>query len=95
MSTETRRDVQKRTTRAKLQTAAKTLFDAHGYEAATMRKIARVAGFSTGAAFANWNSKVEIYREIYGHDPITPEQGRKLVSALQRAGIEASRLLAA
>ena len=93
--TEKYRQTKKRETREKLIGTAKIVFGTLGYEAATIRDIANTAGLSTGAIFANWKGKAELYREVYGHDPITPEQGRKLVSALQRAGIEATRLLAA
>lgn len=93
--TETYRQRKKRETRQKLLTIAEIEFKRIGYEAASMRAIAGAAGFSTGAIFANWNGKADLYREIYGHDPITPEQGRKLVTALTALGIEPARLLAA
>ena len=81
--------------RTTLLVAAKVLFEAHGYESATMREIARAAGVSTGAVFSNWAGKAELYREIYGHDPITPEQGRKLVEVLRAYGVAPDVALAA
>jgi AcrR family transcriptional regulator len=75
----------KQRTREKILTAAKALFDAEGYEAATIRAIAQAVGMSTGAVFAHWNDKAELYREIHGHNPISPEQGRQLLVAALRA----------
>ena len=90
----TRRE-QKERTRVKILLAAKVLFEAHGFEKATMREIAKAAGMSTGAVFANWRDKAHLYREVYGHDPITPEQGKRFHDALLAVGIEPSRLLTA
>lgn len=81
--------------RAKLLGAAREAFDRAGYEGASMRGIARAAGLSTGAIFANWTDKPELYREVYGHAPISPEQGKKLVSALQGLGVDPTLVLAA
>lgn len=89
------RDLQKSATRDKLLLAAKVLFEAHGFESATMREIAKAAGVSTGAAFNIWPGKAAIYRDVFGHDPITPEQGRKLAEALKVYGVEPALLLAA
>lgn len=70
-------------TRQRIVEAAETLFGAAGgYEAATIRTIAKAAGFSTGAVFGNFDDKAALYREIYGHPPVTPEQGRDLVALL-------------
>lgn len=93
--TEKFRQTKKRETREKLLSTARAVFETLGYEAATIRDIANTADFSTGAIFANWNGKADLYREVYGHDPITPEQGRKLVTELTALGIEPARLLAA
>jgi AcrR family transcriptional regulator len=81
----TRRAEAKVATRAKVLDAAKVLFEAGGYEAATIRSIAHVAGMSTGAVFANFASKAEVYRALYGHAPVTPEIGRALYLAAQPA----------
>lgn len=70
-------------TRAKVLDAAKLLFEAGGYEAATIRSIAKCAGMSTGAVFANFADKAALYRELYGHAPISPELGRALYLAVQ------------
>ncbi|MGI4818670.1 MAG: TetR/AcrR family transcriptional regulator [Janthinobacterium lividum] len=79
-----RRKLAKAQTRAKVLDAGKSLFEEFGYERATIR-VARRAGFSTGAVFANFADKTELYRAVYDHAPITPEQGLTLLAALREA----------
>ena len=64
----TRRALAKQQTRAKVLTAARRLFSEHGYEGATIRDIAAAAGMSTGAVFANFNDKSDLFLEIMAHD---------------------------
>jgi AcrR family transcriptional regulator len=45
--------------------AALRLFREHGYEATTMRAIAREAGVATGNAYYYFGSKEELIRELY------------------------------
>jgi AcrR family transcriptional regulator len=52
-------------TRAAIVEAALRLFREHGYEAATMRAIAREAGVSTGNAYYYFASKEELIQEFY------------------------------
>jgi AcrR family transcriptional regulator len=52
-------------TRAAIVDAALRLFREHGYEAATMRAIARAAGVSTGNAYYYFSSKEELIQEFY------------------------------
>lgn len=70
--------------RQKILHAARACFEL-GYEAATMRKIAEVAGLSTGSLFSNWSGKEALYLEVYGHPPISVEQGRALLLAAETA----------
>ena len=60
----TRRAVAKQQTRAKVLAAARALFSEAGYEGATIRDIAAAAGMSTGAVFANFTDKSDLFREI-------------------------------
>ncbi|WP_293317877.1 TetR/AcrR family transcriptional regulator, partial [Phenylobacterium sp.] len=53
---------------AKVLAAARELFGAQGYEGATIRDIAAAAGMSTGAVFANFADKSELFREIMTSD---------------------------
>lgn len=64
----TRRAQAKQRTREKVLAAARQLFVEHGYEAATIRDIARAAGMSTGAVFASFNDKAELFDEILVED---------------------------
>ena len=60
----TRRAIAKQQTRAKVLAAARRLFSEQGYEGATIRDIAAAAGMSTGAVFANFSDKSDLFREI-------------------------------
>ena len=50
--------------RQKILTAAADLFRQNGLEGTTMRSIAGAAGYSTGAPYAYFQSKEEIYAEL-------------------------------
>jgi AcrR family transcriptional regulator len=58
------RALAKQRTREKILTAAKSLFAERGYEGATIRDIAREAGMSTGAVFASFTDKSDLFAEI-------------------------------
>ena len=60
----TRRALAKQQTRVKVLAAARRLFSDQGYEGATIRDIATAAGMSTGAVFANFTDKSDLFREI-------------------------------
>jgi AcrR family transcriptional regulator len=60
----TRRAVAKLRTRQIVLDAAKRLFTERGYEAATVRDIATAAGMSTGAVFANFTDKADLFNEV-------------------------------
>src|ERR1700710_1437988 len=64
----TRRALAKQQTRAKVLAAARRLFSEQGYEGATIRDIAAAAGMSTGAVFANFTDKSDLFREIMASD---------------------------
>lgn len=64
----TRRALAKQQTRAKVLAAARRLFSEGGYEGATIRDIAAAAGMSTGAVFANFTDKSDLFREIMRAD---------------------------
>lgn len=80
-----RRQLAKAATRQKVLDAAENLFGTAGYKAATIRGIAKDAGMSTGAVFANFEDKDALYLAIHGHPALTPEQGLHLAAALRRA----------
>jgi AcrR family transcriptional regulator len=55
-------------TRAAIVTAALDLFRERGYDAATMRTIAELAGVSTGNAYYYFGSKEELIQEFYSRN---------------------------
>ena len=59
-----RRQAAKVRTRGKVLEAARTLFGERGYDAATIRDIAKGAGMSTGAVFANFQDKSELFEAV-------------------------------
>ena len=63
----TRRALAKQRTRRQLLDAAKRLFNERGYEAATVREIAAAAGLSTGAVFASFADKADLFGEVIQH----------------------------
>jgi len=55
-------------TRAAIVAAALRLFRANGYEATTMRAIAKEAGVATGNAYYYFSSKEELIQEFYARN---------------------------
>jgi AcrR family transcriptional regulator len=87
----TRRALAKQQTRAKVLAAARKLFGENGYEGATIRDIAAAAGMSTGAVFANFTDKSDLFREIMLTDLETVTS--QIRDALTRArGVEDAML---
>ena len=64
----TRRAIAKQQTREKVLQAARQLFTERGYEGATIRDIAKAAGMSTGAVFASFADKSELFGDILTAD---------------------------
>jgi len=64
----TNRGLAKLRTREKILEAGRRLFTERGYEGATVRDIARAAGMSTGAVFASFADKAELFDEIVATD---------------------------
>jgi AcrR family transcriptional regulator len=63
-----RRQAAKVRTRQKVLDAARGLFAERGYEPATIRDIAKGAGMSTGAVFANFQDKAELFETVLAED---------------------------
>ena len=63
-----RRQAAKVRTRQKVLDAARELFAERGYEPATIRDIAKGAGMSTGAVFANFQDKAELFEAVLTED---------------------------
>ena len=60
----TRRAFAKQQTRQRLLAAAKRLVTERGYDAATVRDIAAAADLSTGAVFASFSDKADLFNEV-------------------------------
>lgn len=63
-----RRQAAKVRTRQKVLDAARALFAERGYDAATIRDIAKGAGMSTGAVFANFQDKAELFEAVFSEE---------------------------
>lgn len=88
---ENKRVLAKDRTREKLLEAARVLFETEGYQATTIRDVARAAGMSTGAVFVTWKDKAALYRDIFHAAPVDPHIGRQALRLLAR--IEAGQLV--
>lgn len=80
-----RRQAAKLRTADRVLKAARDHFTTVGYEAGTIRAIAKGAGMSTGSIFANYKNKAVLYRAAMGHDPVTPEEGARAIAELKNA----------
>jgi AcrR family transcriptional regulator len=76
-----RRQAAKVRTRQKVLDAARTLFAARGYEPATIRDIAKGAGMSTGAVFANFQDKAELFEAVLSEDMLKLAETLKAAAA--------------
>lgn len=65
--------------RQKILESATQLFRERGFEAATLRDIARAAGLSTGALFANFADKTEIFLTVL------EEENTRVIVAMREA----------
>lgn len=63
-----RRQAAKVRTRQKVLDAARGLFAERGYDPATIRDIAKGAGMSTGAVFANFQDKAELFEAVFAEE---------------------------
>jgi len=63
-----RRQAAKARTREKVLDSAKTLFESKGYEQATIRDIAEGAHMSTGAVFANFDDKLDLFAAVLSRE---------------------------
>lgn len=61
---ESQRLVSKGRTRQKVLAAATQLFSGQGYDKTTIRDVAREAGMSTGAIFANFQGKHDLFEHV-------------------------------
>ena len=88
-----RRQAAKVRTRQKVLDAARALFAERGYEPATIRDIAKGAGMSTGAVFANFQDKAELFEAVLSEDLAKLAETLKAAAAAETS--LRARLLAA
>lgn len=88
-----RRQTAKVRTRQKVLDAARQLFGERGYEPATIRDIAKGAGMSTGAVFANFQDKAELFEAVLATDMVKLADTLKTAAAAETT--VRGRLLAA
>jgi AcrR family transcriptional regulator len=88
----TQRALAKQRTREKILASAKTLFTQKGYERATIRDIASEAGMSTGAVFASFTDKSDLFNEIIAAD--REAVLGVMLSATQHTGCESRKAAA-
>lgn len=86
----TRRAMAKQRTRQRLLGAARRLFTSRGYDAATIRDIASEAELSTGAVFASFSDKADLFNEVIIADC---EALFQQMAAVEDAGSAAETLL--
>lgn len=80
-----RRQAAKIRTRQKVLDAARTLFAERGYEPATIRDIAKGAGMSTGAVFANFQDKAELFEAVLAEDMAKLAETLKAAAATENS----------
>ncbi len=88
----TRRGLAKLRTRETLLGAAKRLITERGYEDATVRDIAKAAGLSTGAVFANFTDKSDLFHQVLSEDARVLAETMRQVAALREVGVRESLL---
>ena len=88
-----RRQAAKIRTRQKVLDAARQLFAERGYEPATIRDIAKGAGMSTGAVFANFQDKAELFEAVLATDLVRLAGTMKAAANVE--GSTRARVLAA
>jgi AcrR family transcriptional regulator len=89
----TRRALAKLRTRQALLAAGKQLFTERGYEQATVRDIARAAGMSTGAVFANFQDKSDLFGEILANDYESLAETMRQIAGVQDRSVREALLV--
>ena len=77
--------------RQKILEAAADLFRENGLEGTTMRAIAKQAGYSTGAPYAYYQSKEEIYADLLGASLVNLTKAVKAASSADLSKTEVVR----
>lgn len=86
----TKRQTAKAITHNKLVEHARALFKAQGYEAVSMREVAKGVGMSTGAIFANFSGKEALWETCMG---VPAPNVRQLLENLAGGGLGVSEIV--
>lgn len=84
MNNITPRQAKSNAIRAQLIKKAREHFDAHGFDGAKLRDIAKAANRSTGAIFSRWDSKEALWADVYGKPYVPPEEELNRLKLLVR-----------
>ena len=90
----TLRDEQKAATRAKLLDAAETVFARRGFHGASVDEIAREAGATSGALYANFAGKEDLFLQLLDHTMARDVRGYSDASSGKATADEAARAAA-
>lgn len=84
-------------TKAKVLDVAREQFATFGFERTNLRQVALLSGYSTGAIFASYRSKEQLFEACFGSPPppvSVPAFLEKVVDAARLASIDPARSLA-
>lgn len=85
------REQQKAATRLRLLDAAETVFARRGFHGASVDEIAREAGATTGALYANFAGKEDLFLALFDHTMAQDVRGYSQASSAARTLEEAAR----
>jgi AcrR family transcriptional regulator len=85
------REQQKAATRLRLLDAAETVFARRGFHGASVDEIAREAGATTGALYANFAGKEDLFLELFDHTMAQDVRGYSEASGAGATLEEAAR----
>jgi AcrR family transcriptional regulator len=85
------REQQKAATRLRLLEAAETVFARRGFHGASVDEIAREAGATTGALYANFAGKEDLFLELFDHTMAQDVRGYSEASGAGATLEEAAR----
>lgn len=87
MAPGTKRAAAAAATGARVVEKARAAFEKHGYDAVTLRDVAKAAGVSTGAIFAHFHDKAELFEVAMGRKVPMAVIKDMLIGAAERGEI--------
>lgn len=83
-----RRELKAAKTRALILEKARPIFLSKGYAEATIRDIATAADRSTGSVFAYWDTKRDLFFDVFGHWPLDGAFAIEAAKVIERVSID-------